>query len=95
VPQLPRPSVGAGGACLPAGGHTDNPASRSDAPHTSHAHHVAAGNWLRIDRGVFRLAEWVPELHDDLIRWTLWSKGRGVISPETALLFSGHGVRSW
>lgn len=49
------------------------------------AHHVAAGNWHRIDRGLFRLAEWVPELHDDLIRWTLWSKDRAVISHETAL----------
>ena len=55
------------------------------------AHHVAAGNWLRVDRGVFRLAEWVPELHDDLIRWTLWSKGRGVISHETALGMHGIG----
>ncbi len=55
------------------------------------AHHVAAGNWLRVDRGVFRLAEWVPELHDDLIRWTLWSKGRGVISHDTALAVHGIG----
>jgi predicted transcriptional regulator of viral defense system len=49
------------------------------------AHHVGAGNWLRIDRGIFRLAEWVPDLHDDLARWTLWSRGRGVVSHETAL----------
>jgi len=49
------------------------------------AHHVGAGNWLRIDRGLFRLAEWIPDLHDDLARWTLWSKGRGVVSYETAL----------
>jgi predicted transcriptional regulator of viral defense system len=49
------------------------------------AYHVAAGNWLRIDRGVFRLAEWIPDLHDDLARWTLWSRGRGVVSHETAL----------
>jgi predicted transcriptional regulator of viral defense system len=48
------------------------------------AHHVAAGNWLRIDRGLFRLAEWIPELHDDLARWTLWSRGRGVVSFESA-----------
>jgi predicted transcriptional regulator of viral defense system len=54
------------------------------------AHHVAAGNWLRIDRGLFRLAEWIPDLHDDLARWTLWSKGRGVVSHETAL--SVHGI---
>jgi len=49
------------------------------------AHHVGAGNWLRIDRGLFRLVEWVPNIHDDLARWALWSKGRGVVSHETAL----------
>jgi predicted transcriptional regulator of viral defense system len=54
------------------------------------AHHVGAGNWLRIDRGLFRLAEWVPNVHDDLIRWTLWSRGRAVVSHESAL--SVHGV---
>lgn len=55
------------------------------------AHHVSAGNWHRIDRGLFRLAEWVPELHDDLIRWTLWSKDRAVVSHETALAVHGIG----
>lgn len=54
------------------------------------AHHVGAGNWLRVDRGLFRLAEWVPDVHDDLIRWTLWSRGRAVVSHESAL--SVHGV---
>lgn len=54
------------------------------------AHHVTAGNWLRVDRGVFRLAEWVPGLHDELARWTLWSRSRGVVSHETAL--SVHGI---
>ena len=49
------------------------------------AHHVGAGNWLRTARGIFRLAEWVPDLHDDLARWTLWAKGQGVVSHETAL----------
>lgn len=51
----------------------------------AHAHHVAAGNWLRVDRGIFRLAEWVPGEHDELARWTLWSKGRAVVSHESAL----------
>ncbi len=55
------------------------------------AHHVASGNWHRIDRGLFRLAEWVPALHDDLIRWTLWSRGRAVVSHETALAVHGIG----
>jgi predicted transcriptional regulator of viral defense system len=54
------------------------------------AHHVGAGNWIRVDRGVFRLAEWVPDVHDDLVRWSLWSRGQGVVSHESAL--SVHGV---
>jgi predicted transcriptional regulator of viral defense system len=54
------------------------------------AHHVGAGNWLRIDRALFRLAEWIPDVHDDLIRWTLWSRGQAVVSHESAL--SVHGV---
>jgi len=55
------------------------------------AHHVAAGNWHRIDRGLFRLAEWVPEPFDDLRRWTVWSTGRAVVSHETALSVHGLG----
>jgi predicted transcriptional regulator of viral defense system len=53
--------------------------------HQAQAHHVHAGNWHRIARGLFRLAEWVPGEHDDLARWTLWSAGKGVASHETAL----------
>lgn len=55
------------------------------------AHHVGAGNWLRVDRGLFRLADWVPNIHDDLARWALWSKGRGVVSHETALAVHAIG----
>lgn len=55
------------------------------------AYHVHAGNWARIDRGLFRLTEWIPDLHDDLIRWTLWSRGRAVVSHETALAVHGVG----
>lgn len=60
-------------------------AKRLGYSYQAQAYHVSAGNWHRIDRGLFRLAEWVPELHDDLRRWTVWSKGRAVISHETAL----------
>ena len=55
------------------------------------SHHVGAGNWYRIDRGLFRLAEWVSEPHDELIRWTLWSKDRAIVSHETALGVHGIG----
>lgn len=49
------------------------------------AHHIRAGNWQRFHRGILRLTDWVPELHDDLAMWTLWSRGRAVISHHTAL----------
>jgi len=54
------------------------------------AHHVGAGNWIRVDRGIFRLTDWVPAVHDDLARWNLWSKQRAVVSHDTAL--GVHGV---
>jgi len=55
------------------------------------AHHVGAGNWHRVDRGVFRLAEWVPGEHDELARWSLWSKERAVVSHDSALAVYGVG----
>lgn len=55
------------------------------------AHHVDAGNWLRDGRGLFRLAEWVPGVHDNLARWALWSRGHGVVSHETALAVHAVG----
>ena len=54
------------------------------------AHHVGARNWIRVDRGIFRLTDWVPNLHDDLAHWHLWSKERAVVSHDTAL--GVHGV---
>lgn len=54
------------------------------------AHHVGAGNWIRVGRGIFRLTDWVPGIHDELARWHLWSKQRGVVSHDTAL--GVHGV---
>lgn len=47
--------------------------------------HVDRGNWVRVNRGVFRLPEWPVGPHDDLVRWSLWALGKGVASHETAL----------
>lgn len=47
--------------------------------------HTDHGNWLRVDRGIFRMPDWPVGPHDDLVRWDLWSKGRAVVSHETAL----------
>lgn len=48
-------------------------------------YHTDRGNWSRVDRGLYRLPEWPVGEHDDLVRWSLWSKGRAVVSHETAL----------
>ena len=52
--------------------------------------HVSRGNWLRIDRGLFRLRDFPPGEREDLIRWSLWSRNQkgvpqAVISHDTAL----------
>jgi predicted transcriptional regulator of viral defense system len=48
-------------------------------------YHVEAGNWTRIGRGIFRLPEWPVRDEDWFVRWVLWSRGRAVVSHESAL----------
>jgi predicted transcriptional regulator of viral defense system len=53
-------------------------------------HHKNRGNWLHIDHGVFRLRGYPDSEHEDLIRWSLWSRNRrgefqATVSHETAL----------
>ena len=48
-------------------------------------YHHRRGEWSRVDRGIYRLAVWPETDHADLVRWTLWSRGHGVVSHETAL----------
>jgi predicted transcriptional regulator of viral defense system len=47
--------------------------------------HADRGNWLRVERGLFRLPEWPVGEHDDLVRWSLWARGKAVVSHDTAL----------
>ena len=50
-----------------------------------HQHfHVKSGNWVRVDRGIFRLKHFPAVAHEDLIRWWLWSRKQGFISHESA-----------
>jgi predicted transcriptional regulator of viral defense system len=53
--------------------------------HQAQAYHVNAGNWERVDRALYRLSEWIPGPHDDLIRWTLWSRRSAVVTHQSAL----------
>lgn len=55
-------------------------------------YHVDRGNWLRVERGIFRLRDWPATLDDAYVLWTLWSRQRGVISHDTALAVHGLGV---
>jgi predicted transcriptional regulator of viral defense system len=53
-------------------------------------YHVKAANFERVERGLYRLPTVPASEHDDLIRWSFWSRGRddepqAVVSHETAL----------
>ena len=55
-----------------------------------HSHYRQSGEWLEIDRGVFRLAQFPNSPDEDYVRWSLWSRDRNgqpqaVISHESAL----------
>lgn len=52
-------------------------------------YHADHGNWIRVDRALYRIPDWPAEAKDTYIRWALWSDGRGVISHESALAVHG------
>lgn len=58
------------------------------------AYHVAAGNFERVDRGLYRLPALPLSEHDDLVRATFWSrdiddKPQATVSHRTALALHG------
>jgi predicted transcriptional regulator of viral defense system len=52
-------------------------------------YHVDAGNWVRVDRGVFRFPAWPSQPDDQCVRAVVWSGGKGVVSHESALAVHG------
>jgi len=57
--------------------------------------HSRVGNWLRVDRGVYRFREYqdLPDEETDvLVRWSLWSRGEGVVSHSSALAVHDLGI---
>lgn len=48
-------------------------------------HHVRAGRIQRVRHGVYRLVQFPPGDHEDLVAIWLWSDRRGVFGYETAL----------
>jgi predicted transcriptional regulator of viral defense system len=56
----------------------------------SQAHHAKAGNWVRVERGIYRLARFPRSMEEQYVIYSLWSRNRagdpvGVYSHETAL----------
>jgi predicted transcriptional regulator of viral defense system len=56
----------------------------------SQAHHVKSGNWVRVERGIYRLARFPQSSEEQLVTYALWSRNRtgepeGVYSHQTAL----------
>jgi len=56
----------------------------------SQAHHVKSGNWVRIERGIYRLTRFPQSSEEQLVIYALWSRNRagepeGVYSHQTAL----------
>ena len=60
-----------------------------DYPHQHF--HVNQGNWIRVDRGIYRLKKFPAAKYEDLMRWWLWSRKKGVLSHETAAALYGLG----
>lgn len=57
--------------------------------------HAQRGNWLHIDRGIYRFREYLDlpgEETDHLVRWSLWSGERAVVSHTTALAVHDLGT---
>lgn len=56
----------------------------------NHAYHVKAGDWVKVFRGIYRLAKYPVGEREELVLWFLWSRNRsnvpqGVYSYYTAL----------
>lgn len=56
----------------------------------SQAHHVKSGNWMRVERGIYRLAHFPQSGEEQLVIYSLWTRNRageplGVYSHQTAL----------
>jgi len=77
-------------ASLQQGYFTAKQAVQSGFSYRMHTHYKQNGEWLEVDRGIFRLAQFPNSPDEDYVRWSLWSRNRdsetqAVISHESAL----------
>lgn len=54
-------------------------------------YHADRGNWVRVDRALFRLPEWPSDANDAFARWSVWSEGIGIVSHESAAAIHDFG----
>ena len=81
-------------ASLQQGYFTAKQAVQAGFSYRMHSHYKQSGQWLEVDRGVFRLAQFPNSPDEDYVRWSLWSRGRdgkpqAVISHDSALTIHG------
>lgn len=79
-----------GAAALQGGYFTAAEARRVGYGYRQQHFHRERGNWLTIERGIYRFPDFPDGDHEDLIRWALWSRDRkgqtlAVVSHEAAL----------
>ncbi|OGX34993.1 MAG: hypothetical protein A3C36_01555 [Omnitrophica WOR_2 bacterium RIFCSPHIGHO2_02_FULL_52_10] len=77
-------------ASLQQGYFTAKQAVKAGYSYRMQSHYRQKGEWLEIDRGIFRLAQFPNSPDEDYVRWSLWSRGRdgqpqAVISHDSAL----------
>jgi predicted transcriptional regulator of viral defense system len=57
--------------------------------------HRQRGNWTQVDRGIYRFREYLDlpsQDTDHFVRWSLWSRGRAVVSHVSALAVHDLGI---
>ncbi len=69
---------------------TSKQAKDSGYKDNTHPYHISSGHWIRVHRGIYRLARFPASERPDLMIWALWSCNRsgkieGVYSHQTAL----------
>ncbi len=69
---------------------TSKQAKNSGYKDNTHPYHIRSGHWIRVHRGIYRLARFPGSERPDLMIWALWSCNRsgkieGVYSHQTAL----------
>jgi len=81
-------------ASLQQGYFTAQQAVRAGFSYRMHSYYKQSGQWLEIDRGVFRLAQFPNSPDEDYVRRSLWSRDRkgepqAVFSHDSALAIHG------